>query len=639
MTIGICLKNLRLKNTTQITSFRNYQLSSACIKIRADVNQSSLISTTALLMSALAGLFKMKFKRSFADFHRIFALVSIKKRVAMVVGLFVLSFVDLLGLAMLVPFLALATANVNSPQKDLKLFFRPAFEAAGLSLTIETVLAAFVVLILLKSVISVALLTFSANSVMVIAQKVRLRLARNILFVRWPYLVHARVGTLTNLVSSEAGALGEMFHSLANLIAMAFQIVVYLVLAFYISWPVALFALALGLLMFSWFSVVMRLKTRSAREQAQSVNRIAGSFSDILTGIRPMRGMGRVNRLVEVFTNDSRILNKSLRLKLIGSDLAAEIFEPVAAIAIAGWFYAVVSLWQLEFHNLLVIGLILIRVITVLFNIYRLFFRVTGDRQRYATILKVIDETEGQREIHAGKKTPGPQSSIVIQNVSFSYGPRLVLEDVSIALPRGSITAVVGASGVGKSTLVDLVLGLQQPTRGTILVDGECLFKTIDMQAWRSGIGYVPQEQFLFNDTIRNNVTLGDQNISANDVIAALHAAEAWDFTVAFPQGCETIVGERGSVLSGGQRQRICIARALVHRPSLLILDEATTALDPETERIVCRNIVALARETKITTVVISHQTNWIELADQVFRFPRRSTVIPKIALPQFAVQ
>jgi ATP-binding cassette subfamily C protein len=581
----------------------------------------------------------MKLKTFLFDFRKIFSLVSVQKRVAMVVGLFVLSFVDLLGLAMLVPFLALGTATANRSHKSLDSLFKPIFEKLGLTLNIETVLAIFAGLIVLKSAISIAFLTFSANSVMAIAQKVRLRLARNILFVRWPYLVHARVGSLTNLVSSEASALGEMFHSLANLLAMSFQMFVYLGLAFYISWPAALFASTLGLLMFSWFSVAMRLKARSSRQQAQSVNKIAASFSDILTGIRPMRGMGRVNRLVDVFTKDSRSLSKSLRLKLIGGDLSAEIFEPVAALAIAGWFYAVVSIWQLEFHSLFIVGLILIRVITVLLGMYRLFFRVIGDRERYATILNVIDETEAQREIHIGTKVPSLRSSIKISNLNFGYDEKLILNNLNLTIVSGSITAIAGPSGIGKSTLVDLLLGLQRPQRGTILVDGKCLFETISMQAWRAGIGYVPQEQFLFNDTIRSNVMLGDQNISDAEVVAALRVAQAWEFVETLPHGLATFVGERGSVLSGGQRQRICIARALVHRPSLLILDEATTALDPETERIVCHNIAALAKETEMTVLVISHQPAWMEIADQVWRLPQQTAGMRTIASPELATQ
>jgi ATP-binding cassette, subfamily C, bacterial len=581
----------------------------------------------------------MQFTRSLSDFRKVLSLVSIRKRALMVLGLFILSFVDLLSLAMLVPFLALGTAGDGLGHKHVNELIRPAFEMLGLELSIETVLAAFAVLILLKSAVSIAILAFSANSVTAITQKARLRLARNILLVRWSYLARAQVGTLTNLVSSEASALGEMFHSLSSLLAMAFQICVYLMLAFYISWPVALFALALGILMFSWFSAVMSFKASTARRQAQSVNQIAAGFSDILTGIRPMRGMGRVDRLVEVFTSQSKILSRSLRTKLIGGDLSAEVFEPIAALAIACWFYVVVSVWQLAFHNLLVIGLILIRVTTVLFGMYRLSFRLIADRERYATILRVIEETEAQREAYAGQKRANFRSYIKLNQACFSYGPRPILTDINLTLAKGSITAISGPSGAGKSTLIDLLLGLQQPSKGTILIDDESLFESISMQAWRAEIGYVPQEQFLFNDSVRSNVTLGDQSIPDKEVIAALRLSEAWSFVEELPKSLASVVGERGSALSGGQRQRICIARALVHRPSLLILDEATTALDPATERKVCQNIVTYSRSTQMTILVVSHQPVWLEMADQVYRLPQVPRLEVAMAAPRLAIR
>ena len=215
----------------------------------------------------------------------------------------------------------------------------------------------------------------------------------------------------------------------------------------------------------------------------------------------------------------------------------------------------------------------------------------------------------------------------------------MILDNLNLTIAKGSITAIAGPSGVGKSTLVDLLLGLQRPLKGTILVDGACLFETVEMQAWRAGIGYVPQEQFLLNDTIRNNVTLGDHDVAEDEVIAALKIAQAWNFIEQLPQGIASCVGERGSALSGGQRQRICIARALVHHPRLLILDEATTALDPETEQILCRNIVALARNTQITVIVISHQPRWIENADQVIWLPQEHAEAAQARAPCLALQ
>ena len=172
-------------------------------------------------------------------------------------------------------------------------------------------------------------------------------------------------------------------------------------------------------------------------------------------------------------------------------------------------------------------------------------------------------------------------------------------------LPAGAFAAVVGASGAGKTTVADLIIGLIRPQRGEVWID-DLPMHDVDIRAWRNMIGYVPQETFLFHDTILANIALGDPAISRTRAEAALRRAEAWAFVAALPDGMDSVVGERGARLSGGQRQRIAIARALIRDPALLILDEATTALDPDTEASIVATIRRLAG--KVTVLSISHQ-------------------------------
>jgi ATP-binding cassette subfamily C protein len=190
--------------------------------------------------------------------------------------------------------------------------------------------------------------------------------------------------------------------------------------------------------------------------------------------------------------------------------------------------------------------------------------------------------------------------------------------------PVGSFTTIVGPSGVGKTTVVDLVTGLLRPQQGEIWIDDFPLAK-IDLKKWRQMIGYVPQETLLLHDSIFVNVTLGDEEPREEDVENALRAAGAWEFVSIQSHGMHTVVGERGHKLSGGQRQRIAIARALVHKPSLLILDEATTALDPASETAICETLQKLAGE--ITILAISHQPALMKVADHVYRLQDKTVV------------
>jgi ATP-binding cassette subfamily C protein len=176
---------------------------------------------------------------------------------------------------------------------------------------------------------------------------------------------------------------------------------------------------------------------------------------------------------------------------------------------------------------------------------------------------------------------------------------------------------LVGPSGAGKTTIIDLLTGLLQPQSGAILIDGTSL-QELDTRAWRQMIGYVPQETVLLHDSILHNVTLGDPALGEADAERALKEAGAWEFIARLPEGMNSTVGERGGKLSGGQRQRIMIARALVHRPGLLILDEATSSLDPDSEAAICHTLEQLRGE--LTILAISHQTALVRAADHVYR-------------------
>jgi ABC-type multidrug transport system fused ATPase/permease subunit len=213
--------------------------------------------------------------------------------------------------------------------------------------------------------------------------------------------------------------------------------------------------------------------------------------------------------------------------------------------------------------------------------------------------------------------------TLTFENVSFTYasGDRPALHDVSFAIAHGSAVGFVGASGAGKSTVVDVLLGLLAPTSGAVKVDG------IDIQTrlrgWQDQIGYVPQSIYLTDDTLRRNVAFGLPNGKIDDraVMAALRAAQLDGFVAELPQGLETEVGERGIRLSGGQRQRIGIARALYHNPSVLVLDEATSALDTETEAGVMEAVQALHGQK--TIIIVAHRLTTVRYCDCIFRFDK----------------
>ena len=209
-------------------------------------------------------------------------------------------------------------------------------------------------------------------------------------------------------------------------------------------------------------------------------------------------------------------------------------------------------------------------------------------------------------------------SELRLENVSFRYdevaGPD-VLEGLSLAIPAGRTIAITGPSGSGKSTLADLVMGLLEPTRGWLTIDGAALVPA-RARAWRRSIAYVPQECFLFRDSVRANLLWARPDASDRDLWSALKLAAADGFVSALPRGLDTVIGDRGLRLSGGERQRVALARAVLRQPRLLVLDEATSALDNDNERLVQ---AAIERMHGLTTImVIAHRLTTIRTADEI---------------------
>jgi subfamily B ATP-binding cassette protein MsbA len=234
----------------------------------------------------------------------------------------------------------------------------------------------------------------------------------------------------------------------------------------------------------------------------------------------------------------------------------------------------------------------------------------SGDR-----IFQVLDIASEQEESGTGE-IDDFRDEIVYENVTFSYGNNIdVLRDVSFRIKRGEVVAVVGPSGAGKSTVADLLPRFYRPTRGRILLDGVDI-ASASITSLRSLMGIVTQETILFNDTIFNNIAYGMEDCPEEAVVRAAKAANAHEFILAAPQGYRTVIGDRGVQLSGGQRQRIAIARALLKNPKILILDEATSSLDVESETLVQEAIDRLMKGR--TNFVIAHRLSTIRNADRI---------------------
>jgi ATP-binding cassette subfamily C protein len=338
---------------------------------------------------------------------------------------------------------------------------------------------------------------------------------------------------------------------------------------------------------------------------------------DTLNNVKPLRAMAKEQAFTHLLEEKIAALKRALRRQVISAEWLKSGNGILGAVCLGIGFFAAISIWQVPIVDLVVVGLLLSKATSGLARLQQQFQKALMVESAYLEVEELIAETGAAPEPNPGGRQARFERECRLHDVSFAHAGTPVLHGVNLVVPTARVTVLTGPSGAGKTTIADLILGLHQPDEGQVLLDGVPL-REIDLASWRSMVGYVPQELVLFHDSIFANVALGDARIGEVEAQRALELAGAWEFVHKLPEGIMAHVGESGAKLSGGERQRIALARALVSRPRLLILDEVTSALDPDTEWQICREIRALAGEMAV--LAITHRPAFLEIADRVYR-------------------
>jgi subfamily B ATP-binding cassette protein MsbA len=421
-------------------------------------------------------------------------------------------------------------------------------------------------------------------------------------------------GRLLNALQNQTQEVGGAFASHVDLLVRAGTALVFGGFLLLVSWKLTL-GVGVALLV---ASVLIRLVWRRVETGSGRFVRAWDTLSqrslELLSGMRTIRIFDRVEYERERYAQASHRASRVW----FDLDLLSGVVRPASEVLMVGVLVAVLLTTLENAANLPTI-------LTFAFILYRLRPHVQGIDVARAQLLAakapvemVMDMLDpgGKPCLPSGQTTfVGLRDSIELEAVAFRYdgSERDVLHDVSIRFPAAKTTAVIGHSGAGKSTLIHLLLRLYDPTRGVVRVDGQPL-PQLDLHAWRKRIAVVTQDVMLFNASAAENIAYGRAGARPADVERAARLAGADAFLRALPLGYDTIVGDRGVRLSGGQKQRIALARALVREPEILILDEATNALDAETETFVQDAVASL--RNRITLIVVSHRLSAVVRAD-----------------------
>lgn len=524
------------------------------------------------------------------------------------------------GLLMLIPLLGTVGLDVAGGTTGWAAELVDAlFSAVGATPTLPAVLLLYVLVVAATALLAQQQAVRTTQLTEWFANLLRQRLYRALLGARWRFLVRERSTDATHVLTKEVDRASDAVHAVIDLLVNAGLTLAYAVTALVLSPVMTLIAAGCSAVL----SLLVLRPARAARAKGEAVSRAYGGLYDAvgehLAGLRVVKGLGIEERQVAAFAR--------------ASDRAARSYVDVVRnrAAVSFWMQtgSVLALGVIVFFAFDLLDLPAAAVLLLLYVFSRLLPGISALQRGYQSLINLlpaydlvmaaIDRSEAAAEAggaEAGGAAYELERAVELRGVTFRHEPGVEggVEGLDLLIPAGSTVALVGPSGAGKSTIADLVIGLIHPEAGRVLIDGQPLVPE-RARAWRGQIGYVAQDVFLFHDTIRANLLVAEPRATDEELWEALRAASA-EFVAALPDGLDTLLGDRGVNLSGGERQRLALARALLRRPPLLVLDEATSSLDAENEDRIRRAIDGLHGRT--TILVIAHRLSSIRSADAI---------------------
>lgn len=435
------------------------------------------------------------------------------------------------------------------------------------------------------------------------------------------FFTQERKGDIIARVTGDVGVVeNSIMTSLDMLFKQPILIVAYFVTMLIISWQLTLFTIIFVPIMgWAMGTIGKKLKAKSLEAQSLWSNSMS-IIEETLGGLRIVKAFCAEKKMNDRFSNMNNLQRDAtirVTLRQVMAHPMSE-FLGTCMIVVVLWFggYLVLNVGTLSGPTFIYYMVILYSIINPLKDFTKAGYAIPVGLASMERIDKILQAENNIKEIESPVVLPSFEREIEFRNVSFKYDDRWVLSDINLTIKKGETIALVGQSGGGKSTLVDLIPRFYDVQKGEVLIDGVNI-RDLGITDLRKLIGNVNQEAILFNDTFRNNITFGVDNYTEEELDQAAHIANAYDFIQESEDGYETTVGDRGSRLSGGQRQRISIARAVLKNPPILILDEATSALDTESERLVQDALEKLMKTR--TTVAVAHRLSTIKSADRIY--------------------
>ncbi len=561
----------------------------------------------------------MKLKQFF-DFTRIYN----KEIITYSIITFLSSFLESIGLITLIPLLSIVSNKDIDEGNQISNFTQDIFDKLNLEPSFN-----FLIIVILIISLSSILLRFLAklytgytqNKIMT---EHRMQLINSVKQVGWEFYSNLSSGYLLNLIMRETLQIGKYFTSVCSLLSMFFQIIAFTLVVIIIDSQIIIMLVLAGIIMFSTLSFIVGKTGSISKKLVENRNYFSKQLIDFLGAAKTFIIMG-INKYY--FINFEKLI-KELRANLNGVILlnaSLELFQELIKISFGIFIiYFLLKNRQMEFEIFIVLFITFIRGFSVFQSGQKDIQRIFNASYSLKYVENAIVDSTKHKEEFKGSKIIKKFKKIIFKKVRFSYKKKRVFTNLNLEINDKSFLSIVGPSGSGKTTFIDLLSGLIQTETGEILIDKSNI-NNIDIKVWRNLISFVPQDVFLFNDTVFKNIILENKNISEKDVNKILKVVGLSKNKFGKHIDASYMVGEQGRKLSGGQKQKIAIARALIRKPKILILDEPFSSLDIESRKQILDVLINI--KGKYLIIASTHEKELIRISDLTFKVDRNKII------------
>ena len=531
-------------------------------------------------------------------------------------------FIETIGLISLLPIIAVLV-NKEGPISNNSII-NNFFESFPFLLDIKILLIILIFLVILKSCFLFLSNLIAVKYCVYITSFLRQQLINNIFKAKWSHIIELSAGSISATLSKETQNSGKCFNQLfATGQGVIFSILL-ISLSMFLNWKFSLLVIALVFIIFIFLNKLLVLADKYSLKENLSMRDLLSSFNDDINNLKPVKAMGFVNLIISNIKQKIELLRKFQTHLDTLTVLRNSLTEPMVIIICGFMFYFFLLPLNLTVPELGAFIVIFVRNIMILSRTQSQLQKILMSHNAYILVKDVINKSKKFKEIYKGNERITYKKDLKFSNLTFNYHKKEILNKINLTIPFSKITLIQGPSGIGKTTIVDLIVGLYKPNNGKIFVDGKNLNK-IDMNFWRSNISYVSQDFSFMSGTIKDIFTKGTKNVTNAQIKTVLQELNILNLINSLPKKLDTDIGKFGIKLSGGQRQRIAIARALLRQPKILILDESTSALDLKNEK---RLINLIKKSLKqVTIVIISHKKIFRNIAHNNYLFEDKKIV------------